>query len=173
MIDGNMVVDVWSNELGSIYYVTDKITRTWTYLGEVKKVTVDELRDVVNTAAGRSFFEEDLLLIKDNKVRNFLGLTELSEYSLGKDEMIELLKSNNLEKIEEFLQYCTYSLLETFAILAIELPVDNLDVANLIQNYSKMDVIQLIQERKEEGIKSSIITTPKSTQRPKRVIQAK
>lgn len=147
VLTDSSLIEVWNNHDSSIGYTAEKGSRVWRVTGEVKKVRLDELYAANNTPGGKIFFEQGALLIRDNEARKLLDLPELDEYVLDSKEMQELIKSSDLQKIEEFLQYCSNMLLQTFVKIAIELPVTNLNIARLITQYSGTDVLMVIEEK--------------------------
>jgi len=151
-INDNTIVEVWSNHRSSISYVTDKVTRTWHTPGSMKKIKVDELYEACNSPGGKKFFNEGVLLIKDNEVRERLDLPPLDKFVLDRKEMFDLIKSGNFKEIEEFLQYCSNMLLSTFVQIAIEVPVSDLSIAKLIGKYAGIDILSVIAERQEEAV---------------------
>lgn len=170
-LEENTIIEVLNMDVGGAGYVTDKVVRTFHRTGESKKVKFEELREAMNKPGGRVLFERGTMLIKSPEAREELGLEPLSDYLLDKNEMIELLKSNDLEKIEDFLQYCPSASLSTFAKTAIELPIENIAIANLIKGYSGFEVLEIIQENKRAG-KTEISGANQEKGRPRRIIKS-
>lgn len=171
-IDDNTLVEVWNNHRSSIGYTTDKGSTVWHTPGLMKKIRMDELYDAFNVMGGRKLFAQGALLIKDNDIREKLGLAELDKYILDKEGMEELLNNGNLEEIEEFLQYCSDMLLETFTQAAINLPIKDMNVARLITKYSATDVLSVIDERaadKETSVAVQPTRITDETGRAKRI----
>ena len=83
-----------------------------------------------------------------------------------------LLIEGDIDAIEDFLQYCSNMLLTTFTQIAIDLPIQDMNIARLITRYSNSDVLMAIQERKADREVASVETptqTVDSTGRAKRI----
>lgn len=166
-INENTMVEVWNNHRSGVSYVTDKVTRTWHTPGSMKKISLAELYDACNMPGAKKFFIEGALLIKDNEIRERLDLPALDEYTLDRKQMVALLESGNLADIEEFLQYCSNMLLNTFVQVAIELPLSNMSVAHLIGKYVGLDLVNVIAEKVAEQPEIKSASTNKA--RPQRL----
>jgi len=171
VLDDNTLVEVWNNHGWGVSYVTDKITRTWQTSGVVKKIAFGELYEAMSFKGNRVLFEENALLIKDNEVRARLDLPPLNEYSLDLKEMKELLEQGDVEKIEDFLQYCSNMTLDAFVQVAIDLPVSNVSIVNLIGEYANVNVLAAIQEKMENSLTNKDSSPNVNKPRPKRIIK--
>ena len=170
-IKDNTMVEVWSNYSSSLSYVTPKVVRTWHTPGSMKKVAMSELYEAVNAPGGKKFFDEGALLIKDNEVRDKLGLEPLDQYTLSREEIITLLEKKDIEKVEELLQYCSNMMLETIVQIAIDMPIEDRPIAKLIQSYSGTDVFQVIEEKAQDTEQPQAAQPEKGKPRPKRKIK--
>lgn len=168
-LQDNTLIEVWNNHGWGVSYTTDKITRTWQAPGLVKKVPFGELYEAMSYKGNRKLFEEGALLIKDNEVRMQLDLPPLDEFSLTLEEMKELLKSEDLEKIENFLQYCSNMALDAFVQVATDLPVTDVKIAKLISKYSNIDVLSTIEEKMDSNENNTITSDGKP--KPRRIIK--
>lgn len=170
--EDNTLIEVWNNLGWGVSYVTDKATRTWQLTGSMKKIPFGELIEALSFRGNRRLFEEGALLIKDNEVRIQLDLPELNEYILDLEQIKDLLKTGDMAKIEDFLQYCSNMALGTFVQVAIELPVRDLELARLISSYANVDLLSAIQEKIETGEETNKMASPdKDKPRPKRIIK--
>lgn len=164
------LVEVWSNTHGSIGYTTDKAKRVWQIAGTSRKVTLGELMETAGTVGGRNLLESGALLIKDNKARDYLGLPILDKYDLDIKQMQELLKSKDKEEIKDFLAYCSNQALETFVRVAIELPVTDMEISNLIRDYSGKDIVSVVQDRLESEDNEEEVREETTANRPRRKV---
>ena len=171
-INDNTLFEVWNNHRSSVGYIIGGVSNVWHTPGLMKKVKMDEVRNAFNQIGGRKLITQGALLIKDSNVRAELGLPELDEYLLDRDQMKDLLINGDLNNIEDFLQYCSNMLLTTFTQIAIELPIQDMNIARLITKYAGTDVLNVIEERAadEELVKDIQPTqTVDSTGRAKRI----
>jgi hypothetical protein len=164
----NDLIQVWNNLGWSVGYKTGKESRVWEISGSVKKIAFAELLEVTGTHGGRRLFEEGALLIKDNEVRERLNLPPLDKYTLDLHEMEELLKTEDIVKIEDFVQYCSNKMLDSLIQVAIKLPVKNLDIAKMLSSYSNTDVISAIEEHESVVAESNEVNTPIEKDKPRR-----
>lgn len=145
------LVRVYNEYGGTVLYKTDAYSRQIpadTY----RDIPLAELKDLIIINGKTKLFDKGYLVIKDNRVRELLGLELLGEYNLDKDMLKALLVEADLHKIETFLQYTSDANLDKLVRVAVETPVRNLDVANLIQAYSGINIINAIQDREEEKV---------------------
>jgi hypothetical protein len=167
-LQDDTLIEVWNNHGWGVSYLTDRVTRTWQSPGLVKKIPFGELYEAISYKGNRVLFEEGALLIKDNEVRMQLDLPPLDEFSLTLEEMKELLKSGNLEKIENFLQYCSNMALDAFVQVATDLPVTDVTIAKLISKYSNVDILSTIEEKIDRNENSA---TPDGKPKPRRIVK--
>lgn len=143
------------NEFGGIYtYKTEFVTRKFARKG-YKDIELSELKDLVFKEGLIAPFTRGHLIIKDERVREILGLEALGEYNLNEDGMVDLLKEANLPKIETFLQYTSDDNIKKFLRVAVQLPIKDLDIANLIQAYTGRNVIQIIRDKSDEEVQTT------------------
>jgi len=71
----NLMVDVKNNSTGSVSYYSEfsRMQRKWDKPDSTKKVSLEELRELVSSSGGYELIE-NFLLIKDIDVREELGL---------------------------------------------------------------------------------------------------
>lgn len=168
-LNDNSKIEVKNDYTCSAIYKTDKITRVFER-GTKKLISIEELYNAVNTKAGKVLFDEGILLIKDERVREMLGLKPLDEYSPEYEEIAKLLEAGSKEKLEALLQYCTDATLEKIVDKAIELPIQDLSKAKLIHSYSGKDILHIIREKEEEGEEVSTPSSDEPTPRRRRVV---
>ena len=143
------------NEFGGTYtYQTEFVKRKFTRKG-YKDVELKELKDLVFKEGISGPFTRGHLIIKDERAREILGLEPLGEYNLDEEGMTELLKSRDLKKIEAFLKYTSDDNIKKILRVAVQLPVKDLDVANMLQAYTGRNVIQIIRDKEEEQVETT------------------
>lgn len=134
---------------GTTYYSTDNARRTFAP-GTSKEVPLKELKELVFEKGHVGLFKKGYLMIRDERVRELFGLEPLGRYNLDESSIKELLTSNDLEKIEDFLQYTSDENLDKTMRIAVEMPVQDLNTINLLQAYTNAKILDLINEKKEE-----------------------
>lgn len=161
------MVKVLNNSTGSVGYTVEGVTRKFDRINAEKNISFGELLNLFNTAGGRELFEEDLLLINDNTIREELSLRPLDKYIVDEKGIKELFKSTPSE-LEDVLQNCTDLILEKITQTAINLPLKDVDMINLIKSYSGIDVYNIIEDNKTSE-KEPSKTTNKRKRTPKKV----
>lgn len=143
------VVRVYNEFGGTVTYRTSNVMRTFrpnTY----RDVELKELRELIIQEGRPGVFNRGYLMIKDGRVREDLGLDPLGEYNLDEVDIGKLLEEGDITKLEEYLQYTSdYNLDKTLRV-AVELPIKDLNRANLLYAYSGTNVLDIIQEKEED-----------------------
>ena len=156
-INDETIVEVYNDYHSSVSYKLDRITRSWD-IGTVKKIKVAELYEAVNMKGGRYLFEQNILLIKESAVREALGLKVLDKYDISQKEIVELLQSGDRETLEDLLAYCSETTLSKIVQKAIDMPLSDMNKANLIKAYSGIDIVAVIKEKEESETPKSDVT---------------
>lgn len=150
-LKSDALVEVFNDAYGVVGYSTDKVSRDFPK-DTMKKVTLAELEDVINSQGGRALFEKNRLLIKDEKIRTYFDLPELGHYNLTKEGIKTLLEEGSLTKLEEVLMYCSQDVLEKLVQEAIAIQITSIPQASLIKSYSGIDIMSLIEESKPKEV---------------------
>lgn len=176
----DMMIEVINTSSGSVGYIPDMstVSRKWERQGTVKKVKLGELRDVIGTVGGYVLFSENLLLIRDEEVREELGLPELDEYTFTEKEIKDLLKNKSIDELEEVVQNCTDDMLDTITSTAIQEEVSDLNKLRIIEDYTGVNVVEAIKTHQEENptaktTKRSPKTASTTEDKPKRTPRKK
>jgi hypothetical protein len=148
-LTSDQLVEVINNDNGSVAYYSEysRIWRRWDKPDSVKKVPLEELRELINTAGGYELLE-GYLLIKDMEVREELGLPVDKTYILGEKEIKALLKKS-VSVLTDTLENTTDTIREKIAHIAIDTKLADLDKLEVIKEHSGLDVLYMIQENKE------------------------
>ena len=139
---------------GTVGYKTEHVSRNIP-AGLSREVTLKELKQLLLQEGKGAVFKSGYLMIRDNRVREELGLEPLSQYNLAEDKIIELLQEGTEIELENYLQYTSNVGLEKILRVAVELPIRDLNRANLLYAYSGTNVLEIIQERQEETIQET------------------
>jgi hypothetical protein len=146
----NMMVEVINNSTGSVSYYSElsRIHRKWDKPDSKKKVSLEELRELVSASGGYELLE-NFLLIKNMDVREELGLPVNKEYMLDEKEIKALLKKS-VDVLETTLENTSDSIKDKIAQAAIDSKLSDLNKLEVIKELSGVDVLFAIQEKKEE-----------------------
>ena len=150
-IEDNTMVMVYNEFGGVVTYETRNIARIF-QAGSKREVSFSELKELIVQDGYSAGFEKGYLMIRDNRVRELLGLSLLDKYNLDESQIKDLLLNKPEFELEEFLQYTSDHNLEKTLRVAVELPIKDLNRANLLYAYSGKNVLNMIQEKEEEAI---------------------
>ena len=143
----------------------------------VQKVKRDQFIDMFNAPGVASLFLTETLLINDREMRDFLGLPELSEFTISFDQIPKLFTGDVSEsELERILQYCSDTVLENIVVLASEVPNKDMAKNLLIKRYSGFDPYEIYSEKETTEPSGSSARTPLgeepvSASTPRRVIR--
>lgn len=149
-LQDNTMVEVINNSTGSVSFYSEysRMSRKWDKPGSKKKVSLEELRELVSNSGGYELLE-NFLLIKDMDVREELGLPVNKEYMLDEKEIKALLKKS-VDVLTETLENTSDSIKEKIAQTAIDTKLSDLDKLEVIQEHSGIDALSAIKEKKDE-----------------------
>lgn len=161
----NLMVEVTNNSTGSVSYYSEfsRTIRKWDKPSTTKKISLEELRELVGSSGGYELLE-NFLLIKNMEVREELGLPINKEYMLDEKEIKALLKKS-VDVLESTLENTSESIKEKIAQSAIDTKLSDLDKLEVIKEYSGVDVLFAIQEKKEEEKQEKATDKKKSTKK--------
>lgn len=161
----NLMVEVTNNSTGSVSYYSEfsRTVRKWDKPSTTKKISLEELRELVGSSGGYELLE-NFLLIKNMEVREELGLPVNKEYMLDDKEIKALLKKS-VDVLESTLENTSESIKEKIAQSAIDTKLSDLDKLEVIKEYSGVDVLFAIQEKKEEEKQEKATDKKKSTKK--------
>lgn len=148
-LNDKAVIEVFNNSGGVVAYYSElnRINRRWDKPETVRKISLEELKELVNSSGGYELLCEDLL-IKEIDVRLELGLPVDPEYLMGEKEIKELL-SQSIHELKSSLSASTKAFKERVAAVAVDVKITDTDKMELIQRHTGVDVYALIKERKE------------------------
>lgn len=146
----NMMVEVVNNSTGSVSYYSElsRMNRKWDKPNTKKKISLEELRELVSASGGYELLE-NFLLIKDIDVREELGLPVDKTYMLDEKEIKAVLKKS-VDVLVDTLENTSESIKEKIAQTAIDTKLSDLDKLEAIQEHTGVDVLFAIKEKKEE-----------------------
>ncbi|WP_372011322.1 hypothetical protein NBRC13296_12160 [Paenibacillus chitinolyticus] len=151
------MVSVFNNNGGVVFYYSElnRVKRRWDKPNVDKKISLEELKELVNTAGGYELLRDDLL-ITDIDVREELGLPVEKEYMLD-DQGIKELLGRSQEDLEEVLSNASDAIKEKIAHVAILIQLADLNKIEVIKANTGIDILSAIQQGKEDqktGVKT-------------------
>lgn len=157
-----LMVEVTNNSTGSVSYYSEfsRTLRKWDKPNSTKKISLEELRELVGSSGGYELLE-NFLLIKNMDVREDLGLPVNKEYMLDEKEIKAVLKKS-VDVLENTLENTSVSIKDKIAQTAIDTKLGDLDKLEVIKEHSGVDVLTAIQEKKEE---EKATTTKRTTKK--------
>ncbi|MFD0587814.1 hypothetical protein ACFQZE_07350 [Paenibacillus sp. GCM10027627] len=162
-INDATLVDVYNNTSGVVSFRTEgKGKRKWDKANSVKKVTVGELKELINSRGGEKLLLE-CLLIKDISIREELNLPTDPEHLLDGTDVQKLLKEEDADKLQTILENTNEGIKDKIASVAIEQKINDTDKMELIQEHTGIDVYSAIKEKKEEEKEAAKEKEDKST----------
>lgn len=150
------LIEVVNEYGGEVSYVTEKTRRVFPPSG-VRKVPFTELKELILERGYVEAFERGILVVKDERAREALGLQPLSDYNLDESGIRKILIDGTEEELEDYLQYTSDGGIEKIVRVAIEIPLSSLRKINLIKAYSGKDILVMIQEM--EDLKAQSVTS--------------
>jgi hypothetical protein len=161
----NLMVEVTNNSTGSVSYYSEfsRTLRKWDKPSTTKKISLEELRELVGSSGGYELLE-NFLLIKNMEVREELGLSVNKEYMLDEKEIKVLLKKS-VEVLENTLENTSDAIKDKIAQSAIDTKLSDLNKLELIKEHTGVDVLFAIQEKKEEEKQEKATDKKKSTKK--------
>ena len=153
----------------SVSVMIDGKLKKFSFSDVERKITMDELEDLYNDRGGRVILEEDILRVMEAEARESIGLPKLDEYCLD-GEGFKLLFEGTDEKFEEFLQYCSESMMDRAISYIIENKIDNMRKRQLIEEYSGKNLKPILDELIKKEAKGTKKTkqTKDENKNPKR-----
>jgi hypothetical protein len=159
------LVPIFNLSIGECGYTVNNgnfhIRRNW-QPKSVQEVEFRELKAAMNEAGVRQLFEsfnkelnrfeDGELLIKNDDIREKLGLSPMGRYVYDNEQVKDLLLNGNIKTFEDVLENCPNVTLEAIIQTAIDLSLNDMNKITLIKSYSGKDILPIIQEKKESEI---------------------
>lgn len=162
MLDKNTVIKVTNRDSGSVGYSIPEmgITRLF-QRGEVKELTMEELRKLSYLPGGQILLNECLV------VHNEEALEELNpdyepEYFYTETEVTELLLRGSLEQFLDCLDFAPEGVVELVKDLAVKLEINDLSKRKAIFEKTGFDVSRAIMINHESAEEDAEVVAPKA-----------
>jgi len=151
----NEYVEIFNNSTGSVSLISDKSRVNFPAPSRrvpkvSKKIKIDEIVDIYNTAGVASVFEQEILIIKDAEIRELLGMEPLGEFTKTYEELQSFLIDSSPKELESFILYCSNQALDNLFELAKTLPNKDLQKNEILRGYTGKDAYKMYQELEEE-----------------------
>ena len=144
-MDLNKTVNVKnrSNSTAGYTLPDSGVRRTWVP-GEVKKsLTVAELEQATYIPGGLAILQ-DYLLINDQEVCEYLGLSTEPEYFYSEENIKTLLGSGTLDQLLDCLDFAPEGVLDLIKKMSVELKLNDISKREAIKEKLKFDITAAI-----------------------------
>jgi len=149
---------------GSASVIIDNRLKQFPFPDMTVEVTKKELLDLYNHRGGRVMLQEDIIRVMEADARELIGLDPIDEYMLDGEGFKELFTKNE-EKIEDFLTYCSDSMLERAVDEAIAQKISNTRIMSIIEEFSGKKLGAVLDEKLDAEKKVAKQTTKKSAEK--------
>lgn len=169
IINDKTYIKVYKNIVGSLSYTFDSREKFWEDDVEYKNLEAREIQDIIASIGGRSLFERNLLIIKEQENRDYFGLEPLSDDILDSHKIKAILTSGDYTKIEEVVSTSNDDELEMIVDVAIKEKLQDRNAIKTIEDYTGLELTDDLAElAKDKPVEKSTTTT-----KPKREKVAK
>lgn len=162
------LIRVFNEYGGEVFYITEYGKRKIA-AHSFRDVPLKELKKLILQDGYNGLFTKGYLVIKDERVRNIFSLEPLKGSNLDAEQMKALLDSEDQKEIESFLQYCSDANLDKIIRVAVDKNESNFNTIRLLADYSGIDIIGLMEEKKE----TAKAAANKSVNAPRQKVTAK
>lgn len=161
-------VRVYKNIVGNITYkLGSNIDEIWNDNVEYKDLTLEKIKEMFSFGMFPAF-EKNLLLIKDENIRDYLELPILIDDVLDKTLIKELIESKNYDKIEEVMVTCEENELDMIVDEVINGETTDRNIVGLVEDYTELTDLQDVIEEKKATNKPVTTENNKTIKREKK-----
>ena len=111
--------------------------------GETKKVTKEEI-ERLSYEAGGDVLLRDYLQIISEEVREDLGMETEPEYDLTEAEIVDLIKTGDMDHWEDALNFAPAGVIDLIKTLSTTLPITDMNKAQMLKDKTGFDVMKAI-----------------------------
>ena len=178
MLENNKMVKVTNRTKGSVVYkVPDLRIRRSFAPGEVKEVTMEELRKLSYTTGGKAIIVDCLLIEDKQVVMELVGEME-PEYYYSPAKVKEVLLEGSLDAFLDCLDFAPEGVIDLIKDLAVKHEVNDVEKRKAILKKTGFDVTKAIEINHESGVEEETKTRrvavegekPASAQPARRVV---
>lgn len=168
-------IKVWNRSRAHLTYtVSDmRIKRSFTPMGthgDMLLVPVEEVQALMYEPGGRTMLS-DYLLIKDQEVCEFLGLTVEPEYYYETEQVKELLKNGTIEQLQDCLEFAPAGVIDLIKKYAVEDEIDSHVKRDIIGKALNLSIDSMIRNNRlsiseNDGDETEVEVTSKRRAQP-------
>lgn len=125
------------------YSVPDLSIRREFQPGETKKVTKEEI-ERLSYEPGGDVLLRDYLQIISPEIREDLGMETEPEYDLSEKEIIDLIKTGDMDHWEDAMNFAPAGVIDLIKALSVSLPLTDLNKAEMLKKKTGFDVMKAI-----------------------------
>ena len=150
MLDDNKLVKVKNRFDGNAGYEIpdDRISRTFAP-GEVKEITMKELRNLSYQPGGTMLLKEYLCIEDPEAIKEILGVVE-PEYAYNEKDIERVMLHGSLDEFLDMLDFSPEAVREIIKDLAVKLKLNDVDKREAIYNKTGFDVTRALENLKAE-----------------------
>ena len=144
MTEKQIMFGLKNRSAGSVCYsVPDLNVRRNFMPGEVKRVPKEEIERLSYEPGGDIILAEYLQIISP-EVREDLGMETEPEYDLTETEIVELIKTGDMDHWEDALNFAPAGVIDLIKTLSVSLPLTDLNKAQMLKDKTGFDVMKAI-----------------------------
>lgn len=155
MLDGTTTIRVQNRDNGAVgYTIPDLNNLHRTYQpGEIKKVTMDEVRKLSYIPGGMEMLR-DYLVILDSEAREEVLSSVEPEYFLDKEGVKDLLLNKSIDTLLDCLDFAPEGVINLIKDVAVELELNDVKKREIIQEKTGFNITSAIMINKETSEES-------------------
>lgn len=157
------VISKYNGYLSVKEYNTN-INRIFPKLGFKMLLSEESIRNIAYNPGGR-YILENRLIINDQELVKKLELNLELEDSYTPNDIKDLLINGSVDQLEDALNFGNKGTKELIKDIAIDIEINDLEKRRVIQNYTKVNINQAIENKGEETDTASVQTSTTTKQR--------
>ena len=162
MLDKTTVVKVKNRDNGRVGYTIPELHVTRSFMpGEVKEVTMEELRALSYISGGTTLLKDFLVVNNEEAMEELVGEVE-PEYYYTEEDVVTLLTEGNLDQLLDCLDFAPAGVIDIVKAKAVELEISDIRKRNAIEKATGLDITQAIAINHESASEDTAETTTKT-----------
>lgn len=158
------LVEVTNRNNGTTGYTLSNGLHRSFNLGETKKISLDELNELVVTPGGE-YLLQNYLMIKDKSALDFLNMNPEPEYYYTETEVKRLLQEGSLEQLEDCLNFAPQGVIDLVKSIAVKIEISDVRKRDLITEKTGFNIGNAIYVNKVLEDEQSNKAEEKTTER--------
>ena len=149
MLEDKDKIKVRNRKKGSIgYQIPDLSVNRIFRQGEVKELTMEELRKLKFIPGGNTLLQNYLLVENEEAIKELIGNIE-PEYNYTEKEIEWLLLNGSIEQLADCLNFAPLGVIDLVKNLAVDLKIDNMSKRRLIESKTGLNVTRAIEIKED------------------------